>query len=465
MSTSQEKSSAATPACGALQIENIEEELLQTAGSIQGPKNRADGSPKNSRMELPNPAADQSEVRVDIKKHLRAPASTVPKVTLLTAGRDKPYALGLAVALMAQGEHFDFLGSDGVDAPELHGNPQVNYLNLRNQRADTGILQKTTRVLVYYIRLITYAFAAQPPIFHILWNNKFEMFDRTVLMVYYKLLRKKIVFTAHNVNAGIRDANDSPLNRLTLKFQYRLSDHIFVHTQMMKNELVCGYSVHPSKVTVIPFGINNTIPNTTLTRAEARRQLDIGMDEKTLLFFGNIAPYKGLEYLVATFIELEMKSSGHRLIITGRVKGCEEYWHRIQNTISSSDVSDRITQCIKYIPDEQTELYFKAADVLILPYTHIFQSGVLFLGYSFGLPVIATDVGSLKEDIIEGRTGFVCPPKDSAALTNVIERYFSSDLYKGLKDRRYEIQEFANEKYSWSKVAATTTQVYSTLAK
>ena len=38
----------------------------------------------------------------------------------------------------------------------------------------------------------------------------------------------------------------------------------------------------------------------------------------------------------------------------------------------------------------------------MLPYTHIFQSGVLFLGYSFGLPVIASDVGSLREDVIEG---------------------------------------------------------------
>ena len=64
---------------------------------------------------------------------------------------------------------------------------------------------------------------------------------------------------------------------------------------------------------------------------------------------------------------------------------------------------DRVIAKIEYVPDEETELYFKAADVLILPYTHVFQSGVLFLGYSFGLPAIAADVGSLKEEIIEGR--------------------------------------------------------------
>ena len=120
-----------------------------------------------------------------------------PKVAVLTAGRDKPYALGLASALIFQGVSFDFIGGDGMDSPELHGNPQVTYLKLRNQRVNAGLLQKITRVLVYYFRLISYAATAQPRIFHILWNNKFEFFDRTLLMAYYKLLGKKTVFTAH----------------------------------------------------------------------------------------------------------------------------------------------------------------------------------------------------------------------------------------------------------------------------
>jgi len=101
--------------------------------------------------------------------------------------------------------------------------------------------------------------------------------------------------------------------------------------------------------------------------------------------------------------------------------------------------------------------------VLVLPYTHIFQSGVLFLACSFGLPVIAADVGSLKDEIIEGETGFVFPAKDSTALAQAIQTYFCSDLYKNLTDRRPEIRASANERYSWTKVAAITTQVYSSL--
>lgn len=385
------------------------------------------------------------------------------KVSLLTAGRDKPYALGLASALMAQGLSFDFIGSDTVDGPELHGNPRVNYLNLRDQREDAGLLQKMKRVLVYYFRLIRYATITRAKIFHILWNNKFEFFDRTLLMLYYRLLGKKIVFTAHNVNAGQRDASDSLLNRFSLKLQYRWCDHIFVHTDKMKAELISNFRIAPDKVTVIPFGINNTVPNTALTPADARRQLGVGPDEKALLFFGNIAPYKGLEYLINAFIELSKHSADYRLIIVGKPKRCEDYWRRIQAMISCSRLGAQIVQRIEYVPDEQTELFFKAADVLVLPYTHIFQSGVLFLGYSFGLPVIAADVGSLKEEIIEGKTGFTFRPQDASALASVIERYFASDLYRDLENRRADIQVYANERYSWAKVGEATGRVYSDL--
>ncbi len=62
-------------------------------------------------------------------------------------------------------------------------------------------------------------------------------------MLYYKMLGKKIVFTAHNINAGLRDSSDSAWNRWTLKIQYHLSDHIFVHTEKMKHELMKDFKV------------------------------------------------------------------------------------------------------------------------------------------------------------------------------------------------------------------------------
>jgi D-inositol-3-phosphate glycosyltransferase len=386
----------------------------------------------------------------------------VTRISLLTGGRDKPYALGLVMALAAAGIQIDFVGSDELDSPELRGNPQINFLNLRgDQSIEVGLLPKIARVLVYYFRLISYAATARPKIFHILWNNKFEYFDRTLLMLYYKCLGKKIVFTAHNVNICERDGNDSFLNRLSLKIQYRLCDHILVHTEKMKNKLVSAFAVPEAKVVVIPLGINNTVPNTTLTCLEARQRLGLSEADHVILFFGSIAPYKGLEYLVAAFAAISKRNSPYRLVIAGKPKGRPNYWSELQDLIAGSGVSGRIVQKIEFIPDAETEVFFKAADVLVLPYKHIFQSGVLFLGYSFGLPVIAADVGSLKEEIVEGKTGFVFESKNAGALMVALKSYFESDLYEQLNIRRREIQDFANDRYSWNKVVAITTAAYS----
>jgi D-inositol-3-phosphate glycosyltransferase len=231
----------------------------------------------------------------------------------------------------------------------------------------------------------------------------------------------------------------------------------------MKSEMTSEFRIPESKVSVIPFGINNTVPSTSLSSAEAKRQLGASGDDRAVLFFGNIAPYKGLEYLISAFVELLNKDRNYRLIIVGKPKGSEGYWKQIHQGIARSGIRDRVIERIEYIPDEETELFFKAADVLILPYTRVFQSGVLFLGYSFGLPAIASDVGTLKTEIIEGQTGFVCKPQDSSDLASKIDKYFRSELFRNLEARRAEIKAYANERFSWDKVAAITRNVYSEL--
>ncbi len=410
-----------------------------------------------------NDLSRASSTRVDKRSTLNNQPSTALRVSLLTGGGDKPYALGIAAALTSAGISIDFIGSDDLSVPEVVTNRRVNFLNLRgDQRREATFLAKVRRVLMYYLRLIGYAATAKPKLFHILWNNKFQFFDCTLLMLYYRLLGKKIVFTAHNVNAGKRDSNDSWLNRTSLKIQYYLCDHIFVHTSGMKSELVADFRIPGAKVGVIPFGINNTVPNSSLSSAEAKRQLGVSSGDKTMLFFGNIAPYKGLEYLIVAFTQLLRKDRSFCLVIAGNLKGPDSYWNEIRRMITCSHIGDRIIDKIDDVPDEAAELYFKAADVLILPYAPTFQSqsGVLFLGYSFGLPAIAADVGSLREEIIEGESGFVFRPRDSSDLAKTIKRYFASELFHNLETRRAEVKAYANERYSWDTVAKITTGVY-----
>ena len=103
--------------------------------------------------------------------------------------------------------------------------------------------------------------------------------------------------------------------------------------------------------------------------------------------------------------------------------------------------------------------------MLALPYVRVFQSGVLFLAHSFGLPVVATDVGSFREDIIDGRTGFLSRSHSPVELAGTFKRYFGSQLFEHLDSRRQEIQRYCEAEHSWDVVGEKVLEVFAVLGQ
>src|SRR5262249_35377649 len=136
----------------------------------------------------------------------RAYGSNEMRIALLTAGKDQPYALGLLRALQGKPVHIEFIGNDVMAASEVVRTGHLDFYNLvGNQEAEASTSQKILRVLAYYSRLILYAAHTDAKLFHILWFRKFPYIERTLLNVYFKILRKKLVFTAHNVDDQARN--------------------------------------------------------------------------------------------------------------------------------------------------------------------------------------------------------------------------------------------------------------------
>ena len=163
---------------------------------------------------------------------------------------------------------------------------------------------------------------------------------------------------------------------------------------------------------------------------------------------------------------MKKTSKDFKLIIAGRIKvGCQAYWADIQRIIEEHKLEDNIIKRIEYIPEEEAEIYFKAADVLILPYKNIFQSGLIYTSYHFGLPVVAADVGSLKGDVVEGKTGFICRPESPEDLAEKIILYFQSSLFKDLEVTRQNIVKYANENHSWGITGDKTYSLYNSLLR
>jgi D-inositol-3-phosphate glycosyltransferase len=383
------------------------------------------------------------------------------KVALLSAGKDKPYALGIAEALLNKGIRIDFIGNSELQNEPIFSNGLTTYYNLRgDQSPEASILSKIIRVITYYVKLIRYAGSTETKIFHILWLNKFTFFDSTVLNIYYKIRNKRLVYTAHNINIKKRDGGDSFINKIGLKYMYNCVDHIFVHTKLMKDELKNEFEVRKDKITVIPFGLNSTVLDSDLDSCNARELLSLKKNEVVLLFFGNISPYKGLDILIDALRTVVNNKYQVKLVIAGSVKSSMDYWDSIEKRIAEYGLEKLVIKRIEFIPDHEIEIYFKAADVLVLPYRFIYQSGPLFLAYNFGLPVIATDVGSFKEDIVEGETGYVSQGVGADDLADSIIKFINSALLQSLESKRSEIKKYAQEKHSWSTIADKIIQVY-----
>lgn len=154
-------------------------------------------------------------------------------------------------------------------------------------------------------------------------------------------------------------------------------------------------------------------------RDGARREL--GVDGRVLLFFGLIRPYKGLDVLLGAFARV-----GEELDATLLVVG--EFYEdrgRYDALIERLGIGARLRVVDRYVPNEDVEMYFKAADVAVLPYRTATQSGIVQTAYSFHLPVIVTRVGGLPDVVRDGETGYVVPPDDPEALADAIRRFYS----------------------------------------
>lgn len=177
-----------------------------------------------------------------------------------------------------------------------------------------------------------------------------------------------------------------------------------------------------------------------IDREIAFRLLKLSLSRKTLLFFGLIRDYKGLDLLIDAFSKLD---NDYQLVIAGEVysnlKGYEEQ-------IEKSGVSDRIFFFNRYIPDDEVHIFFSAADVCVLPYRTATQSGITAASFHFEVPIIATNVGGLKEIIGDKEMGMIVDQPSVELLKEAILTYFEGNLKE-----KYQINiRKQKEKNSWA---------------
>lgn len=291
----------------------------------------------------------------------------------------------------------------------------------------------------------------RPDIVHVL--NGLGKLD-FLFFAFLRRRRIRVVYTAHDVNPG---PDESP-SRWYDWARYRRCDAIVALSLRAVHDLTSG-GIERSKIVHVHHGdYLEYCKDEGLTRDQARAALGLAPDAGVLLFFGTIAPYKGLDVLVDAFAIVANRNPRARLIIAGEpLEDFAPYRQRVEKLgLDGAVICD-----LRYIPLDEIPRYFAACDVVALPYRTIYQSGVLQLAYGFSRPVVATDVGGLGVAVAEDGTGIVVAKNEPEALASAILALLADPTTAAEMGSRG--RQLAATKYAWDEVARTMVETYVSL--
>ncbi len=182
----------------------------------------------------------------------------------------------------------------------------------------------------------------------------------------------------------------------------------------------------------------------------AQGKIGINKNQKTVLFFGFIRQYKGLDLLIDAVSILKNEQpdfyNNLQVVIAGEYyENAEKYQQQIQQL----NVTDAIIEKTNFIPDSEVRNYLCSADVVIQPYKNATQSGVTPLAYHFEKPMIVTNVGALPSNVPHGKVGLVCEP-NAIDIAAAIQAFFQLNYEALIANLQEE-----KKKYSWEKLTQT----------
>jgi glycosyltransferase involved in cell wall biosynthesis len=374
------------------------------------------------------------------------------------------YMYGLVSGLANnEADHIDVLDVD-LTSDLFSDYKNVRYIPVfRVLPRNSSFLEKFYNLIRYYLLQIWFLISQKPRVVHFQWLDRKILVDRLVLPTMARLFGHTVVLTVHNINAAKRDNRDNALNRFTLRYLYSTAHLLIVHTPQSKAELMKEFPVKESKIAIIKHGMNNRVLQRGISRVEARMYFGLKSEEKVVLFFGNIDYYKGLDVLVDSLLLLpEEFRQNLKVLIAGNSK-YPDYTGPVIEKTKSAELKDSVISRIGYIPDEEVEYYFTAADCIVLPYRNIYQSGVVFMAYTFGLPLLAADVGNFRNDVPEGKAGYLFESGNTGDLSKTILKYFESEMYHNLDSTRKALKDWAWDNYSWDVIGKDTRDAYLTV--
>lgn len=264
------------------------------------------------------------------------------------------------------------------------------------------------------------------PIFHI-WAED----------IINQVSKKKIVTLCHD---PVMHSGESLIKRFLYKKHIKNSDEVVVLTKSFVPIICQNYGFKMNHIHYMPHGLMK------LYREKQNKNIHNMYDNTNInfLFFGRIQKYKGLDILIEAFNTLKKEYNDITLTIAGngKIDGFEK--------INKLDRSIRIIN--EYIPDENVGCYFDGPNVVtVLPYLDATQSGVIPIAIEYGTPIIASDTGGLKEQMLDGKFGVFI---EAGNVEDLIEKMKLFIQKREIFEQQRLIMKEAVKELEWKEVVA-----------
>ena len=326
------------------------------------------------------------------------------------------------------------------------------FYPLAGKWAKTSLPKSCVRVLksvehtIDMRRFVSKMRALRPDVIHFQWLP-IPALDK----FYLRQLRRiaPLVLTAHNTTV-FHGSPSSNLQGLGFESAFQYFDAIIAHTEYSRERIVAQGWISPAAVEVVPHGVLDYY------RALGHDPHPAPETDPTILFFGNIKPYKGLDVLLRAFHALPPSTrKSARLVVAGRPH-CD--LSALRKLSVDLGIDARVTWKLGFIEEGEVADLFRAASLVALPYREIDQSGVLMTAIALETPVVASRLGGFEETIQDGVHGYLVPPGEFADLSTAMDRILTDPEQAGRM--RQALRVLRSGKLSWDHCARETMKVY-----
>jgi glycosyltransferase involved in cell wall biosynthesis len=261
----------------------------------------------------------------------------------------------------------------------------------------------------------------------------------TILRQVKKNRHTKIICIADNVIPHEKRPGDKAFT----KYFLGSCDAFITMSEKVMKDLRSLETNKPARQVLHPLYDNFGEP---VLKTASREKLAIDPHSRTIVFFGFIRNYKGLDLLLEAMADPRIKEAGISLLVAGEFYEDSKVYADI---IREHGLERTVHLHTHFIPDEEVRYYICAADCIVQPYRNATQSGVTPLAYHFEKPMIVTNVGGLPAMVPDKQAGLVCEPNAESIADAILEFYTTGE------DHFIPFIKEEKKKYSWSNLVTS----------